>query len=152
TQLHDGLDPLAARSSKRATAQAMTFEQCADAYIAAHEAGWRNARHRAQWSSTLRDYAYPVIGMRSVADVDTGLVMQVLRPMGNEKRETASGLRGRIEPVLGWAAVQGYRNGDNPAQWKGHLQHLLPAKSKVRSVAHHAALPYAELPAFMAKL
>jgi integrase len=151
-QLHAGLDPLAARATSRAVSRSMTFQQCADAYIAAHAAGWRNPKHVQQWTSTLATYAGPVIGKLPVDAVDTGLVMQVLQPIWTAKPETASRLRGRIEQVLGWAAINGYRTGDNPARWNGHLQHLLPAKSKVRTVQHHAALPYAELPAFMTAL
>jgi integrase len=130
----------------------MTFQQCAEAYVTAHRAGWRNPKHVKQWSNTLATYAGPVIGKLPVDAIDHGLIMRVLQPIWTEKPETASRLRGRIEQVLGWATINGYRSGDNPARWRGHLQHLLPAKTKVRQVKHHAALPYAELPAFMVKL
>jgi integrase len=151
-QLHAGIDPLAARATARAVTRTMTFQQCADAYIAAHAAGWRNPKHAAQWASTLATYAGPVLGKLPIAAIDTALIMQVLRELWTVKPDTASRLRGRMEQVLGWATINGYRSGDNPARWRGHLQHLLPAKSKLRTVQHYAALPYAELPAFMAAL
>src|SRR5262249_31294270 len=116
-------------------------------------AGWRNAKHAAQWEATLATYAYPVIGALSVQAIDTTLVMKVIEPLWQTRTETASRLRGRIEVVLDWAKVRGYRNGaEKPARWRGHLDHLLPARSKVQRVEHHAALPYAELPGFMAAL
>jgi integrase len=130
----------------------MTFDECAAAYVKAHAAGWRSKTHAAQWANTLRAIASPVFGNLPVAAVDTGLVMQALEPAWSEKTETASRTRGRIESVLDWAKVRGYRTGDNPARWRGHLDHLLPARSKMRKVKHHAALPHAELPAFMAEL
>lgn len=152
-----GTDPIAQRDAARgaarlAAAKAVTFSECAKSYIKAHRAGWRNAAHVAQWENTLRDYAYPQIGGLPVQAIDTPLVMGVLEPIWTEKPETASRLRGRIENILSWARVRGYRDGENPARWKGHLDHLLPAKSKVRRVRHHAAMPYAEVPGFMAAL
>jgi integrase len=155
--LLEGQDPIEARKAKRAEARlaatnAMTFKDCADRYISAHQAGWRNAKHAAQWPTSLEAYAYPVLGALPVQGVDVGLVMKVLEPIWNEKPETASRVRGRIESVLDWATARGYRSGENPARWKGHLENLLPKKSKVRRVEHHAALPYSELPAFMAEL
>src|SRR5262249_22805187 len=134
-------------------AKAITFKSCADAYIAAHRAGWRNAKHAAQWEATLATYAYPVLGGLPVQAIDTALVMKVIEPLWQTRTETASRLRGRIEVVLDWAKVRGYRNGaENPARWRGHLDHLLPARSKVQRVENHAALPYVELPAFMSAL
>jgi integrase len=146
-----------ARKAKRAeerltAATATTFEQCAERYIAAHRSGWRNPKHAAQWPSTLKTYAYPVFGSLPVQAVDTGLVMKVLEPIWHAKPETASRVRGRIEAVLDWATVRGYRKGENPARWRGHLDKLLPARGKVRKVEHHAALPYAEMGDFMAAL
>lgn len=154
SQITAGIDPIAARETQRAASQAeaeraMTFEQCARAYVASHEAGWKNDKHRAQWHSTLKTYVYPIIGPLPVKDVDTAHVMQILEPIWTSKPETASRVRGRIEVILSWAKVRGYREGENPAQWRGHLDHLLPAKGKVRKVVHHAALPYSEVPAFM---
>jgi len=152
-QLNAGIDPLAARASSRAArGRSMTFQQCADAYVTAHRAGWRSRKHIKQWASTLVTYAGPVLGALPVDAIDHGLIMQVLQPIWQAKPETAARLRGRLEQVLGWATINGYRTGDNPARWTGHLQHLLPAKSKVRSVQHYAAPPYAELPGFMARL
>ena len=135
-----------------AAAATITFRDCAERYIEAHAKGWRNGKHRQQWRNTLETYAYPVIGDLPVAAIDTGLVMQIIEPIWTTKTETASRLRGRIESVLDWATARGYRTGDNPARWRGHLDKLLPTRSKVAPVKHHEALPYAELPAFMAEL
>jgi integrase len=154
---HEGIDPIETRRAVRArerleTAKAMTFSQCAEAYLTAHRAGWRNAKHAAQWEATLATYAEPIVGALPVQEIDTALVMKVLEPVWTEKPETASRLRGRIEAILNWARVRGYRSGENPARWRGHLDHLLPARSKVRKVEHHAALPYAALPRFLVSL
>ncbi len=151
------IDPIAARDSaeeraKLEAAQAISFRDCAKAYIAAHEASWKNEKHAAQWPSTLEAYAYPVIGDLSVQRIDTGLVLKVLEPIWNEKTETASRVRGRIETVLDWAKVRGHRQGDNPARWRGHLDKMLPARAKVQKVRHHAALPYSEIGSFIAAL
>jgi integrase len=152
----DGIDPIEARSAQRGqkkleAAKAMTFDACAAAYIAAHHTSWRNAKHRDQWRNTLTSYAGPVFGL-SVQSIDVGLVMKALEPIWQTKTETASRLRGRIEAVLDWATVRGYRKGENPARWRGHLDKLLPARSKVRKVEHHAALAYDELADFIAAL
>jgi integrase len=153
----EGRDPLAVRRAEREAkrieeARSITFRDCAEKYIAAHEAGWRNAKHRAQWDSTLAAYAYPELGMLPVAAIDTGLVMRALQPIWTTKPETAGRVRGRIEAILDYAKAIGFRTGENPAAWKGNLAHALPARQKVRKVEHHASLPYAELPAFMAEL
>jgi integrase len=153
----DGIDPIEARNAERQArkleaAKAMTFDECAAAYITAHESAWTNPVHRQQWRNTLRDYASPVLGALPVQAIDTGLVVKVVEPIWRQIPETASRIRQRIEAVLDWATVRGYRAGDNPARWRGHLDNLLPAPTKVRKVKHHAALPYAELPAFMAEL
>jgi integrase len=152
-----GADPIDQRNSGHAAARLdaaklVTFRQCAESYINAHRVSWRNATHASQWRNTLSTYAYPHIGALSVQSIDTSLVMKVLDPIWTKKPETASRVRGRIESILDWAKVRGYRDGENPARWKGHLDHLLPAKGKVRRVQHHAALPYDELPVFMAAL
>ena len=154
---HEGIDPIEARRAERArqrldAAKAVTFKQCAESYINSHRAGWRNDKHAGQWGATLATYAYPVIGTLPVQAVDTGLVLKALEPIWAAKPETASRLRGRIESVLDFAKVRGYRDGENPARWRGHLAKLLPARSKVRAVEHHAALPYADLPAFLTAL
>lgn len=141
-----GVDPIeagrAARSALIASqASAKTFEQCANAFIEAKEAEWRNPKHRDQWANTLRTYAFPKLGDMLVRDIALPHVLAVLEPIWTAKTETASRLRGRIESVLDWATVRGYRHGDNPARWRGHLDKLLPKPSKVSAVEHHAALP-----------
>jgi integrase len=156
-QRERGMDPIRAREAEKsalalAGAKAMTFNECAAAYIQTHRAGWRNRKHAGQWEATLATYAHPVIGGMSVHAIDTTLVMKVLEPVWTAKPETASRLRGRLERVLDWAKARGYREGENPARWRGHLDKLLPALTKVRKVEHHAALPYRELPGFLAKL
>lgn len=152
-----GIDPIGDRDARRRqakleAAKVMSFRQCAEAYVQAHKAGWKNAKHAAQWPSTLQTYAYPVIGDLPVRGIDVSLMMKVLEPMWTTKTETASRLRGRIEAVLDWAAVRGLRQGDNPARWRGHLDHLLPERGKVAKVRHHAAVPYSEVSGFMAAL
>jgi integrase len=152
-----GIDPIEERRTKRlevklATARSMTFRQCAETYIKAHQAGWKNAKHARQWPTTLDRYVYPAFGELPVQLVDTALVMKALAPIWSTTPETAARVRGRIESILGWATTSGYRQGDNPARWRGHLKNLLPARSKVRAVEHHAALPYAEIAAFMREL
>jgi integrase len=151
------IDPIEAReAAKREAAlqraKSLKFKDAAEAYMAAHRIAWKNDKHAAQWPATLKTYAYPIIGELPLQLIDTTLVMKVIEPLWSEKPETASRLRGRIESVLDWATVRGYRQGENPARWRGHLDQLLPARSKVRKTKHHSALPYAELPAFLAKL
>src|SRR5581483_5821748 len=153
----EGKDPLAERNAVRATARleaakAITFKQCADKCIAAQSAGWRNEKHAAQWRATLATYAYPVIGDLPVQAVDVGLVLNILEPIWTAKPETATRLRGRIESVLDYAKARGWRDGENPARWRGHLDKLLAPRAKVRTVEHHTALAFAELPAFMTTL
>ena len=153
----DGKDPMAERDATRAAvrleaAKAITFKECAEKYIAAHRAGWRNEKHAAQWSATLATYANPVIGDLPAQAVDVGLVLKVLEPIWTEKPETANRLRGRIESILDYAKARGWREGENPARWRGHLDNLLAPRAKVRAVEHHAAMPYADLPAFMKML
>lgn len=148
-----GGNPLKERRERRAKADsAKTFKDCAEAYITSHKSEWKNPKHALQWASTLESYAYPVFGESAVAEVDTALVLKAIEPLWTTKTETASRLRGRIERVLGWAAFRGYRTGDNPARWKDHLDHHLPSRGDVRTVKHHASLPYRELPAFLADL
>ena len=150
TALNDDIDPIERRRALRVnaaltSARAMTFRQAASAYIAAHEAGWRGRNSHEQWTSSLANHVYPVIGDLPVAAINVGLVLKVLEPIWNDKTETASRLRGRIESILDWARARGFRAGENPARWKGHLASLLPAKSKVKRVQHHRALPYVEI-------
>lgn len=153
-KLMDGVDPIKERDTVRLAAQiaeakAMSFEECASTYISSHRAGWKNAKHADQWQNTLSSYVFPHFGKLPVAEVDVGLVMKALRPIWTEKPETATRVRGRIEAILDWATAHGYRTGDNPARWKGHLDKLLPKRQKVAKVKHHAALPYSEMAGFM---
>lgn len=155
--LLQGIDPIDAKREQRDTRKAahakrVTFQQCVDGYLEAHGDGWKNPKHKAQWRSTLETYACPVVGTMNVAAIDTALVLKILEPIWKEKTETATRLRGRIENVLAWATVRKYRQGDNPARWKGHLDQLLAKPSKIATVEHHAALPFAEIGAFMEQL
>lgn len=155
--LRDGVDPINERNARReaaraAAASSKTFDQCAEAYILSHKAGWGNTKHAAQWTSTLKNYASPVFGHMPVDQIDTALVMRVLEPIWQTKTETASRVRGRIESVLSWAKTHGYCSGENPARWRGHLQNLLPKRSKVQKVKHFAALPYQEIGEFITQL
>src|SRR5215217_6382498 len=155
--LLDGIDPLTARRERRAAARlqaakGVTFRGCAERMIASHEAAWKNPKHRQQWRSTLTTYAYPAFGDLSVAAIDTGLVLKALEPIWSTKPETAGRVRGRIESVLDWAKARGYREGENPARWRGHLDKLLPNRRKVRRVRNHPAIPYVDLPEFMSEL
>jgi integrase len=156
-QLADGIDPLDARKAERAgraleAAKAMTFADAARQYFDQHEGKWKNRKHRAQFLATLRDYALPVLGGLPVAAIDTGLVLKCIEPIWQSKTETASRVRGRIEAILDWATVRGYRAGDNPARWKGHLGEVLPARRQIAKVQHHRALPFADVPGFVSDL
>lgn len=151
--LDKGGDPQAERDRQRVeAAPPVTFKKAAEDYIADNKAGWRNEKHAGQWTATLTAYAYPEIGKLAVAAVDVPDVLKVLRPIWTTKPETASRVRGRIEAVLDYAKAQKWRSGENPARWKGTLDHLLPARSKVRRVEHHDAMPYADVPGFMTAL
>lgn len=155
--LTDGIDPLTAKRERElvqrlADANVITFDKAAAAYIDAHSPSWRNAKHVSQWQNTLKTYASPVFGSMPVASISTELVTRVLQPIWLQKTETASRLRGRIEKILDWCKVQGYREGDNPARWRGHQDKLLAAPKKVAKVAHHPALPWQEVGAFMVQL
>ncbi|HEV2575115.1 MAG TPA: integrase arm-type DNA-binding domain-containing protein [Beijerinckiaceae bacterium] len=155
--VQDGFDPIDAKKERVLArrlerAKQLSFKECAEKYIAAHQDGWKNAKHREQWGNTLSSYAYPTIGALSVSAIDTALVMKVLEPIWKAKTETASRLRGRIESVLDWASARQYRSGENPARWRGHLENLLPAKAKIAKTEHHAAMAYAALGAFSADL
>jgi len=152
-----GIDPIEERKSAHQTAKiegpnAATFQQCAQAYIESHKTSWANNKHSAQWVASLRTYAYPHIGDVTMQKITAADVLKVIEPIWVSKTETASRLRGRIENIIDWAIVRGYRFGDNPARWKGHLSHTLPNRSKIRKVRHLAALPYQEIPAFMKEL
>jgi integrase len=155
--VYEGIDPIDHRNLERGqiradTAKAMTFKDCAEKYISAHSPGWKNIKHTNQWTNTLVTYAYPVFSNLPVQTIDTGLVMKVLEPIWVTKSETASRVRGRIEAILDWASARKYREGENPARWKGHLDKLLPKRGKVQKVKHHPALPYDQIGAFMERL
>ena len=152
-----GIDPLTDKRERHIAARTshenmLSFGECAELYIESQAPGWSNPKHVEQWRSTLKNLAGPIIGHLSVNHVDTALVIRCIEPIWATKTETASRLRGRIESVLDWATVRGYREGDNPARWRGHLDKLLPRPSQVVRVKHHAALPYTEIGAFMLQL
>jgi integrase len=144
--VEEGRDPIAERAKETEP----TFGECADAFVAGMEASWRNEKHRAQWRMTLTDYCAP-IRSRRVSQVTTQDVLSVLTPIWSEKPETASRLRGRVERVLDYAKAKGWREGENPALWRGHLKNVLPVRQKLTR-GHHAAMPYAEVPAFVVRL
>lgn len=162
-----GVDPIERRKQERAQqaladASAVTFQEAAEAYVSAHESGWRNEKHRQQWKNTLATYVYPLMGTLPISSICTEHIMRTLqRDVGDGKKllrlwdakpETASRVRMRIEAILDWARARGYREGENPARWKGHLDKLLPRPTKVRCVEHHAALPYSDVGEFVADL
>jgi integrase len=155
-----GSDPINHREAQKTAAAAtkaktITFEKAAEKYIASHEAGWRNDIHRQQWANSIKTYANPIIGHLAVRVIDAELVMQVLSPIWTTVPETASRLRARIERILAWARVQGFRDGENPARWANNISALLPARSNTRKVGPkkpHPALPYQQTGAFMAEL
>src|SRR5262245_20247813 len=152
----EGIDPREHRRQLQAAAavaaaKIVTFEEMGGRFIASHEAGWRNAKHRQQWRNTLANYVYPVIGKLPVQEIDTALAMKVLEPLWCTKPETGSRVRGRCEQIWDAAKAQKLCSGENPFDWKT-LKHLLPAKVKIHKVDHHAAVPYGELPALMAEL
>ena len=155
--LADGIDPLATKRSnllakRMADASIITFDKAAASFIEANSPAWRNAKHGDQWRNTLATYASPVIGELPVSKIETAHVLRILSLIWTTKTETATRVRGRIEKILDWAKVQGYRSGDNPAAWRGHLSEVLPTPSKVADAGHHAALPWIEMGAFMKTL
>ena len=142
-----GRCPLAEKRAKHGPRQAVfTFKAAADAYLAAHRESWRSAAHRQAWQHTLRDYAYPIMGDLPVGHVDTGFVMQVLQPLWTVKTQTAFRLKGRIETVLDFATARGWRTGENPCRWRGHLDQLLPNPKKLKPVQHLAAADWRTVP------
>ena len=156
-QVRAGADPMKAKQEALAAtrieqAKTVTFAWCAAQYIESHRAGWKNVKHAEQWVSTLAMYAEPVMGKMNVALVDTEHVVRVLQPIWNSKPETASRLRGRIESILSWASARRLRSGDNPARWKGHLDSLFPARTKISRTRHFAALPWKDTRAFIISL
>jgi integrase len=153
-----GRDPISEReTTKKAEAtvkaEVVTFQRAGDAYISSHSAGWRNPKHRQQWQNTLATYAYPRIGTKPVADISSDDVLSVLNPIWSAAPETAARVRGRIEAILDFAGVHGWRaQGFNPATWRGNLAKALPSKAKIAPVQHHAALDWREMPSFMGRL
>jgi len=167
--LTDKIDPLDIRRAERtkeklAAVKKLSFAEAAQQYFDQNEAKWRNAKHRAQFIGSLHQYAIPIIGDLPVAALDTGLVLRVLEqklpaargaPSGSlwaTRTVTANRVRNRIETVLAWAGARGYRTGDNPARWTGHLDAVLPGRGEIAKVEHHPALPYRDLPAFLEDL
>lgn len=165
-KIADGIDPIEAKRAERAArsaeaAKTVTFQEAARQYYAQNEPRWRNRKAAAQFLSTMEAYVFPVFGKVSVAEVDTMLVLKALdrehykhpgKSIWMAIPETANRVRGRIENVLNWATTRGYREGENPARWRGHLKNALPERGQIKRVEHHPAMPYSELPTFMASL
>ena len=156
-KIKEGIDPIEDAKAKRsalyaARAAAMTFSEAAKAYIAVKESEWSNAKHGDQWRNTLATYAEPVIGNIFVRDIDQSHVLRVLEPIWLDKTETAKRVQGRIENILDWATASKFRQGDNPARWRGHLDMLLAKPGKIKNIEHHPALPMDDLGAFMVEL
>jgi integrase len=155
--IRENRDPLVLKRQERAKAAAaaarsMSFRQAAEQYIEERRPNWKNAKHVQQWENTLKTYAYPVIENVQVAEVDKAMVLKIIKPIWAEKTETANRVRDRIKLVLSWAKAHGLREGDNPAEWRGHLEHALAAPSKVTIRGHQPALPVSAIGAFMARL
>ncbi|HVI33185.1 MAG TPA: tyrosine-type recombinase/integrase [Phenylobacterium sp.] len=156
-KIDKGFDPIEVRRAAKAALRAddaklVTFEDAAKAYMAAHESSWRNAKHREQWRNTLTGLAYPHLGKLAVRDIEVAHVLAVLEPIWRVRTETANRLRGRMELVLDWATARGYREGLNPARWKGHLDKMLPNPTKLKPKGHMAAMAIGDVPAFMVRL
>ena len=155
--LAKGENPLVIKRQKQSAlrlsmATQITFDQAVDAYIKSRESDWKNAKHKSQWQNTLKQYASPIMGSLDIKSVDLSLILKLLEPIWQTKNETASRIRGRLEKVLDWATVRGYRSGLNPARWKGHLDVVLPAPSKIQVTSHLRSLPYSEVASFMSSL
>jgi integrase len=151
--IFDGKDPIEARRASRAAqAKAVTFREAAEAYIAAHQPGWRSGKHLRQWTQSLADYAYPVLGDMKMDAIETTDVLRALAPVWTEKPVSAGRIRNRIELVLDAAKARGLRSGENPAAWRGHLDKLLPSRARVHRVEHHAAMQYREVAGLMSEL
>jgi len=150
--LLDGIDPIEARNGKRPAREPVTFAVAAKQYIAGHEKSWKSADHARQWRNSLDRYVLPAIGERPIDAIDTYDVLSIVEPLWQDKTETATRVLNRIGLILDWATARQLRRGDNPARWKGHLDAILPRRSKVQRVVNHVALPYDRLPDFMVKL
>jgi integrase len=152
-ELLDNIDPLVQRAAAKAAAKPLaTFAQVAEMYLTAHAPSWRSETHRRQWRQTLDDYVLPALGKKGVAAIAVGDVMGIVEPLWHSKPETASRVRGRIESLLDYATARGWRKGDNPARWRGHLANLLPARAKVAAVEHHPAMPWQNVAAYLTEL
>ena len=156
-KIEQGIDPILLRKQAKSELMALqatdkTFEQAAGEYIKIHADSWSNDKHRKQWESTLAAYAFPVVGKLSLRHIRQEHILKILEPIWTTKTETATRVRGRIESILDWAKVKGLRTGENPAAWKGHLDHMLPAPTRLKNVEHLAAVPVREMPGFMVKL
>jgi integrase len=161
---HAGTDPIDSRRAKRQEEETkrkeeelsrrreISFQEVADQHIASHASGWRGSGSEEQWRQSLKDHVFPFIGDLPVAEIDTGLIVQVLNPIWRTKTETAKRVRNRIENILDYAKTSGFREGENPARWRGHLKNLLPDLKRVRQAKQHAALPFDDVPAFMIAL
>lgn len=152
--LSNGIDVVKERQDRRQAAKfaAATFMQCSKQLIEDKAAEWRNDKHKQQWERTLEAYAYPVIGKRPMNTIEVAHVLEVLEPIWNEKTETASRVRGRMEAVFDWAIVRKLRDSDNPARWKGYLDKILPSPKKISKPVHHRAVPFAEIYVFLQQL
>lgn len=155
--LREGVDPIQARKNaelerRLASSRSMTFRQCAAGYIESHSADWKNKKHKAQWENTLETYCGETFGALPAQEIDTAIVLKALQPIWTKKPETATRVRSRVERVLDWAKVRGYRQGENPAMWRGHLDQLLPKLDRKKRVKHHAALSFDDVSAFMSEL
>lgn len=146
------ISPSASESAGLAQARLPNFEEFAEHFVGTKSPEWRNLKHAEQWSSTLKTYAYPIIGKKELSAITTEDVLTILKPIWLTKTETATRLRGRLERVLAAATIKGFRSGVNPALWRSHLDCLLPMPRKLKKVKHHAALPYADMPEFMKDL
>ena len=156
-KIEQGIDPILLRKQAKSELMALqatdkTFEQAAGEYIKIHADSWSNDKHRKQWERTLAAYAFPVVGKLSLRHIRQEHILKILEPIWTTKTETATRVRGRIESILDWAKVKGLRTGENPAAWKGHLDHMLPAPTRLKNVEHLAAVPVREMPDFMVKL
>lgn len=150
--LSDGIDPIDAKRAAEAVEKPKAvFAEFADEYVKTHRESWSNPKHRQQWENTLKAYANPVIGKKTLDQIGLDDVLAILTPLWQSKQETARRVRMRIEKILDAAKVRGLRTGENPARWRGNLDHLLP-KHAQKTQAHHAAMPFGDVPGFLAAL
>lgn len=155
--LRNGIDPIIQRQEnldriRLESKKTIIFRDAAEQYIAIHRSGWKSSKHEAQWRSTLKNHAYPTIGNKVVRHIDNQQILKVLEPIWSETTETASRIRHRIENILDWCKIQGYRDGDNPASWNGNLKALLPSPKKIKKVRRHPALAWKKCPDFFSNL